>query len=39
MHNPPHFIASNMTYVLASLKTLAALDSGKFGKNLRMACA
>jgi hypothetical protein len=39
MHNPPDFIASNMTHVLASLKTLAALDNREFGKRLREACA
>jgi len=39
MQHPPDFISAEMPGVLASLKTLAALDSGKFGKNLRMACA
>ena len=39
MQHPPDFISADMPGVLASLRTLAALDSGKFGKNLRMACA
>jgi len=38
MDCPPEFISVDMPYVLASLKVLAALDGGEFGKRLREAC-
>jgi len=39
MECPPEFISVDMPRVLASLKSLAALDDREFGKRLRMACA
>lgn len=39
MEHPPDFISADMPGVMASFKALAALDSGEFGKNMRVACA
>jgi Ser/Thr protein kinase RdoA (MazF antagonist) len=39
MEHPPEFISKDNPRVLASLKTLAALDSEEFAQRLRQACA